>query len=117
MSDEELAERVSAPPELVPALRGARNLDEAREYAEMILRPPKAVRVSDDRTLERFRELVERTNGSLDARAIVRELQAVGGDLRALRLALTGRERGPELWSVIAALSRDEALRRIDAAL
>ena len=30
-------------------------------------------------------------------RAIVRELKAVGGDLRALRLALTGRERGPEL--------------------
>jgi hypothetical protein len=32
-------------------------------------------------------------------------------------MALTGRERGPELWAVIAALDRDEALRRIDAAL
>jgi hypothetical protein len=47
----------------------------------------------------------------------VRELKAVGGDLRALRLALTGAERGPELWTVIVALPRDEALRRINAAL
>jgi hypothetical protein len=47
----------------------------------------------------------------------VRELKASGGDLRALRLALTGRERGPELWAVIHALPRDEALRRVDAAL
>jgi len=41
----------------------------------------------------------------------------VGGDLRSLRLALTGRERGPELSAVLAALPRDEALRRVDAAL
>jgi hypothetical protein len=66
--------------------------------------------------LERFRELLARSNGD-DARAIVRELKAVGGDLRAIRLALTGRERGPELWTVVAALPKDEALRRIDAAL
>ena len=31
------------------------------------------------------------------AKALVRELKAVGGDLRALRLALTGAERGPAL--------------------
>src|SRR6266550_3526233 len=68
-------------------------------------------------TLERFRELVEHANGTLDARALVRELKAVGGNLKALRIALTGQERGPELWAVIAALPRDEALRRIDAAL
>ena len=36
----------------------------------------------------------------------------MGGDLRSLRLALTGAERGPELAAVLAALSRDEALRR-----
>jgi hypothetical protein len=42
----------------------------------------------------------------------VRELKAVGGSLKALRLALTGRERGPELWAVLRALPRDEALRR-----
>ena len=35
----------------------------------------------------------------------------------AVRLALTGRERGPELWTVLAALPRAEALRRVDAAL
>jgi hypothetical protein len=45
----------------------------------------------------------------------VRELKAVGGDLHALRLALTGRDRGPELWTVVAALPRDEALRRAGA--
>ena len=119
MPDDELAERVGAPLALVPALRGARDLNEAREYAQSILEPPQPVPVSAV-TLERFRELRERANGGLDeagARTIVRELKAVGGDLRALRLALTGRERGPELWTVVAALPRDEALRRVDAAL
>ena len=40
------------------------------------------------------------------------ELKAVGGDLKAVRLALTGRERGPELAAVISALPREELLRR-----
>jgi glutamyl/glutaminyl-tRNA synthetase len=117
MSDEELAAAADAPVDLVPALRGARDLNEAREYAQAVLTPPAPANVDAPETLERFRELVERTNGAVDARAIVRELKAVGGNLRALRLALTGRERGPELWTVIAALPREEALRRIDAAL
>ena len=119
LPDEELAERVGAPVALAPALRGARDLNEARDYADAILTPPEPVAVSPA-TLERFRELRERANGGLDeagARSIVRELKAVGGDLRALRVALTGRERGPELWTVVAALPRDEALRRVDAAL
>jgi glutamyl-tRNA synthetase len=115
MSDAKLAAAVGAPVELVPALRGARDLNEAREYAQMILTPPEPVNESAE-TLERFRELLAGSNGD-DARAIVRELKAVGGDLRALRLALTGRERGPELWTVVAALPKDEAMRRIDAAL
>jgi hypothetical protein len=68
-------------------------------------------------TLARFRELLVRANGTVDAREVLRELKAVGGDLRALRLALTGRERGPALWTVVAALPREEALRRVDAAL
>jgi hypothetical protein len=71
-------------------------------------------------TLERFRELRARSPERLlkdDARALVRELKAVGGDLRALRVALSGAERGPELWSVVAELDRDEALRRVDEAL
>jgi glutamyl-tRNA synthetase len=113
MSDEELAERTAAPLELVPALRGARDLNEARDYARLIL-VPEPVRLPDEArpTLERFRELV---NG--DGRVVVRELKAVGGDLKALRLALTGRDKGPELATIIDALPRDEALRRIDAAL
>jgi glutamyl/glutaminyl-tRNA synthetase len=117
MSDEELAARVGAPVETVPALRGARNLREAQEYAEAILETPPPAKASSPETLERFRELVERTNGVVDGHGLVRELKAVGGDLRAVRMALTGRQRGPELWAVIAALPRDETLRRIDAAL
>ena len=115
LDDAELAERVGAPVELVPALRGARDFVEAREFAAIVLEPD-AVALGDEArpTLDRFKEL--RRNGA-SAKDIVRELKAVGGDLRALRLALTGRERGPELWAVIAALPRDEALRRADAAL
>jgi glutamyl-tRNA synthetase len=117
MSDEELAERAGAPVAVAPALRGARDLAEARGYAQAILTPPAPAKGESPETLERFKELLERSNGSVDARALVRELKAVGGNLRALRLALTGQERGPELWTVIAALPKDEALRRIDAAL
>src|SRR5262245_13328945 len=74
----------------------------------------------DGPTLERFRELRVGTTDRLDpaaARAILRELKAVGGNLRAVRRALTGCESGPELWAVLAGLPRDEALRRVDAAL
>ena len=111
MGDEELAARVGAPVELAPALRGARDLNEARDYAAAILSPA-PVQVEAPETLERFRELVERANGEADPKELIRELKAVGGDLRALRLALTGRERGPELWTVVAALPREELLRR-----
>ena len=113
LSDEELTARVHAPVELAPALRGARDLNEAGDYAASILSPEQA-QVDAPETLERFRELVERSNGSADPKALLRELKAVGGDLRALRLALTGRERGPELWTVIAALPTDELLRRTE---
>jgi hypothetical protein len=68
-------------------------------------------------TLVRFRELLAASNGTLDAREVLRELKAVGGDLKAVRLALTGRDRGPALRAVVEGLPRDEALRRIDAAL
>jgi hypothetical protein len=115
MPDESLAAEVGAPVELVPALRGARDLVEARELARSILEPEQAALPPDAApTLTRFVELEAL---GLEPRALVRELKAVGGDLRALRLALTGRERGPELWAVIAALPRDEALRRVGAAL
>jgi tRNA synthetases class I (E and Q), catalytic domain len=108
LSDEELAARVGVPVSVVPVLRGARDLVEAREYAQLVLEPAH-VDVEAPETLERFGALVE---SGLEPRAVVRELKAVGGDLKALRLALTGRERGPELAAVIAALPRDELLRR-----
>jgi glutamyl/glutaminyl-tRNA synthetase len=52
-----------------------------------------------------------------EAQALVRRLREQGADLRALRIALMGGKTGPELWRIVAALPRDEALRRIDAAL
>jgi hypothetical protein len=118
MTDDELAKRVGAPVELVPAMRGARDLVEARAFADAILDPPEPARTAAPETLERFREL--RGTDELDreaAKSLVRELKAVGGDLRALRLALTGRERGPELWAVLAALPPKETMRRIESAL
>ncbi|HEU5216812.1 MAG TPA: glutamate--tRNA ligase family protein [Gaiellaceae bacterium] len=108
LSDEELAARVGVPVSVAPVLRGARDLAEARAYAALVLEPAEAV-VDAPETLGRFHELVE---SGLEPRAIVRELKAVGGDLKSLRLALTGHDRGPELAAVIAALPPDELLRR-----
>ena len=118
LPDEELAGRAGAPVAVVPALRGARDLEEARELRARRARARAGgASAAAAPTLERFRELLVRANGEVDPKAVLREVKAVGGDLKALRLALTGRERGPELWAVVAALPRDEALRRIDAAL
>jgi hypothetical protein len=114
MGDAELAERVGVPATVVPVMRGARDLAEARQFADSILSAPQPAPTDAPETLVRFRELAQ---GELDGKAMVRELKAVGGNLKALRLALTGRDRGPELWAVLAALPRDEALRRVDAAL
>jgi hypothetical protein len=69
---------------------------------------PERVTVSDDETLDRFAELVD-----LPPRELLRELKAAGGNLRALMLALTGREKGPELRAILEALPREEALRRV----
>src|SRR5439155_23745831 len=73
LPDEELAVRAGAPIELVPALRGARDLNEAREYARTILEPPGSVRIDSPETLQRFRELLD---GGGDPRELVRELKA-----------------------------------------
>jgi glutamyl-tRNA synthetase len=108
LGDEDLAARVGVPVSVAPVLRGARDLVEARAYAELVLEPVEAD-VDSPETLARFRELVE---AGVEPKAIVRELKAVGGNLKALRLALTGHERGPELAAVIAALPRDELLQR-----
>ncbi len=112
MSDEELAGRAEFPLSAVPVARGARDLSEARNYAAQVLEAPPPRATEAPETLARFRELA-----GGEPRAIVRELKAVGGDLRALRLALTGRDRGPELTAILAALSKEEALRRVDQAL
>jgi glutamyl/glutaminyl-tRNA synthetase len=116
MPDDELAAAAGAPVEYARALRGARTLVEAAEIGKQLRAPePVAHPVEAEPTLDRFVELrgSAETPDEAAARAIVRELKAVGGDLRVLRLALTGAERGPELWTVVAALSRDEALRRV----
>jgi glutamyl/glutaminyl-tRNA synthetase len=121
MPDAELAAAAEAPVDVVPALRGARSLVEAREYAQLVLEPQPIVLGEDARlTLARFAELRDSAPEALssdEARMIVRELKAVGGDLRSLRLALTGAERGPELSAVLAAISRDEALARAAGAI
>jgi glutamyl/glutaminyl-tRNA synthetase len=121
MPDDELAGAVAAPVGLVPVLRGARDLNDARELARQVLEPDPARLPADARpTLQRFKELRERAANGLDheaARELVRELKAVGGDLRTLRLALTGRDRGPELTALLEALPKEETLRRVDAAL
>ena len=121
MSDDELASAADAPIEVVPALRGARSLVEAREYARLILEPGRADLSPDAwATFERFGELRDAMSERLspeEARSIVRELKAVGGDLRSLRLALTGASTGPELWAVLQALPRDEALARAARAI
>jgi glutamyl/glutaminyl-tRNA synthetase len=116
LSDEDLAGRVGVPVEAAALMRGAHDLVEARELARSVLDPPAGggpLRAPETR--ERFAELRAQLPDVLskdDAKALQRELKAVGGDLRALRVALTGRERGPELWAVLRALPRDEALRR-----
>jgi glutamyl-tRNA synthetase len=121
MPDTLIAEAADAPVELVPVLRGARDLNEARELARQV-QEPESVHLPDEArpTLERFKELRERASNGLDhdsARELVRELKAVGGDLKTLRLALTGRDRGPELAALLEVLPKDEALRRADAAV
>jgi glutamyl-tRNA synthetase len=112
LSDEELAARAGIPPAAVLAARGARDLREAHDYAQQVLETPPPRPTEAPETLERFKEI-----SGEEPRTVVRELKAVGGNLRALRLALTGRDRGPELAAILAALPREEALRRVDQAL
>jgi hypothetical protein len=115
LDDPALAERLGIPVEAVPLVRGAHDLVEARELARGVLDPPQVEPTQSPETLARFVELRSQMPDVLDkdgAKALQRELKAVGGNLRALRVALTGRDRGPELWAVLRALPRDEALRR-----
>jgi glutamyl-tRNA synthetase len=120
LPEDELSKRLEIPRQLVPAVRGAHDFAEARRIADAVLVRPPAAPTASPETLERFGELRRGADGNVDAaraKEILRELKAVGGDLRALRLALTGAERGPELWTILVALPREEALRRAEAAL
>jgi glutamyl/glutaminyl-tRNA synthetase len=115
LPDEELAGRVGVPVEAAALVRGAHDLVEARALARSVLAPPSVDSTQSPETLARFVELRSALPDVLskdEAKAVVRELKAVGGNLRALRAALTGAEHGPELWAVLRALPRDEALRR-----
>ena len=115
LDDTELAARVGIPVEAAPLVRGAHDLVEARALADAVLLAPSNRLLQAPETLDRFAELRSALPDVLDkdqAKTLVRELKAVGGDLRSLRLALTGEPRGPELWAVLRALPRDEALRR-----
>src|SRR6185312_12051768 len=99
--NEELAARLDIPVEAVAVVRGAHDLTEGASLARGVLDPPPAAPPRSPETNVRFVEL--RTQlpeylGKEDAKALQRELKAVGGDLRALRVSLTGAERGPELW-------------------
>jgi glutamyl/glutaminyl-tRNA synthetase len=121
MPDDELAAAAGAGLEAVPVLRGARSLVEAREYARLVSQPEPGEVPEDARpTLERFVELRQAAPERLsvdESRAILRELKAVGGDLRSLRLALTGVATGPELAAVLSALAREETLTRAGRAV
>jgi hypothetical protein len=121
MSDEELAAATGKPPAVAPAMRGARTLVEATEFAEQILAPTLSPLGEEARpTLERLRELRTASPDRLDERQaheIVRELKAVGGDLKTVRRALTGADRGAELWTVLLALPSAETERRLATAI
>jgi glutamyl/glutaminyl-tRNA synthetase len=94
---------------LEPALRGVHTLAEAVELVECVLVAP------DHEPLPELARIRARYPERLDehqARAIVEELRRAEVPLRLARRALTGRDRGPELWAVFAALPRDEAIRR-----
>jgi glutamyl-tRNA synthetase len=115
LPDADLARRLGVPLEAAAVARGAHDLSEAAALARSVLDAPPAAAPRSPETNARFAELRARLPEVLekdDAKALQRELKAVGGDLRALRVSLTGAERGPELWAVLRALPRDEALRR-----
>jgi glutamyl/glutaminyl-tRNA synthetase len=121
MPDEDLAAAARVPVEAVPAVRGARTLEEARAYGGLVVAPePVELPADAAPTMERFVELRRPLPEHLsheEARSLVRELKAVGGDLRSLRLALTGAATGPELAAVLSALPREEAIARAERAV
>ena len=94
---------------LEPALRGVHNLAEAVELVECVLVTPEPAPLPE---LARIRAGFPEQLDEHQARALVDELRRAQVPLRQARRSLTGRDRGPELWAVFAALPRDEAIRR-----
>src|SRR6478735_7369070 len=94
---------------MVPALRGAHTLAEAGDLVACVTEAPLQHPLPE---LATIRERYPDRLSEQDARALVDELRSAGVPLRDARMALTGREQGPELWAVLAALPRDEAIRR-----
>jgi hypothetical protein len=93
------------------------SLVEAREYARScsIRSRSRSGRTrADARPLRRAARARPDRLSHDEGRAIVRELKAVGGDLHALRLALTGA-KGPELGAVLAARAARGGARRATA--
>ena len=100
------AEQVAA---LEPALRGVHTLAEAGELVAAVVRTPERHSLPSLATVRgRYPDRLTEQQ----ARELVDELRRAGVPLKEARIALTGRERGPELWAVLAALPRDEAIRR-----
>jgi glutamyl/glutaminyl-tRNA synthetase len=101
------------PPEQVtalePALRGVHTLAEAGELVAAVVSVPEHRSLP---SLATVRRRYPETLSEQQARELVDELRRAGVPLKDARMALTGRERGPELWAVLAALPRDEAIRR-----
>src|SRR5262249_38703441 len=96
LSDLELALRIGVPERAVLLARGARDLVEARRLVDEVLGAPGVESTESTETLARFGELRAPLGDVLskdEAKALLRELKAVGGNLRGLRIALTGAER------------------------
>ena len=84
LDDEELAARAGVPVEAAPLMRGAHELVEARRLALSVLDPPSIESTQSPETLERFVELRGALPDALskdEAKAVFRELKAVGGNL------------------------------------
>ena len=96
---------------MAPALRGAHTLAEVGDLVASVLEAPEPQSLPG---LAELRSLYPDHLYEAEAREMVDELRRREIPLRQARLALTGRPRGPELWSVLVALPRDEAMRRAE---
>ena len=116
---------------LGPALRGVHNLLEAADDAEAVLVPPRRrpeLDAAGEQVAQTFAvlraEWPEPFLSADDASELLQELATRCGEAgvpsrdvkRGLRRALTGRDRGVALPHVIAAIERDDAIRRATAA-